>query len=79
MPEMNSRRRIPLPRLGTTPIFDANSCRQNRRVVAARSPPYGSPITADRASAVIQAAVAESKKRDWQMNIAVVERRRAAL
>jgi uncharacterized protein GlcG (DUF336 family) len=35
--------------------------------------PYGSPITADRASAVIQAAVAESKKRDWQMNIAVVD------
>ena len=35
--------------------------------------PYGSPITADRANAVIQAAAAESKKRDWQMNIAVVD------
>jgi glc operon protein GlcG len=35
--------------------------------------PYGSPITADRANSVIPAAVAESKKRDWQMNIAVVD------
>jgi glc operon protein GlcG len=35
--------------------------------------PYGSPITAERADSVIQAAVAESKKRDWQMNIAVVD------
>ncbi len=35
--------------------------------------PYGSPITADRANSVIQAAAAEAKKRDWQMNIAVVD------
>ena len=33
--------------------------------------PYGPPISLDRAQAVIQAAVAEAKKRNWKMNIAV--------
>jgi len=33
--------------------------------------PYGAPISLDRAQAVIQAAVAEAKKRNWKMNIAV--------
>jgi glc operon protein GlcG len=37
------------------------------------STPYGSAISADRANEVIQAAVAEAKKRGWQMNIAVVD------
>ena len=31
--------------------------------------PYGPPISLDRAHAVIHAAVAETKKRDWKMNI----------
>ena len=35
--------------------------------------PYGSPIVLDRAQAVIHAAVAEAKKRNWKMNIAVVD------
>jgi glc operon protein GlcG len=35
--------------------------------------PYGPPISLERAAAVINAAVAESKKRDWKMNIAVVD------
>ncbi len=35
--------------------------------------PYGAPISADRAQAAIQAAAAESKKRGWPMNIAVVD------
>lgn len=35
--------------------------------------PYGAPISADKAQAAIQAAVAESKKRGWQLNIAVVD------
>ena len=35
--------------------------------------PYGSPISLDRAQAVIDAAVAEAKKRDWKMNVAVVD------
>lgn len=35
--------------------------------------PYGPPISLDQAQAVIQAAVAEAKKRDWKMNIAVAD------
>ena len=35
--------------------------------------PYGAPITADRAHAILQAADAESKKRGWKMNIAVLD------
>ena len=35
--------------------------------------PYGPPISLDRAQAVIHAAVAEAKKRNWKMNIAVVD------
>jgi glc operon protein GlcG len=35
--------------------------------------PYGPPISLDQAQAVIQAAVAEAKKRDWKMNVAVVD------
>jgi glc operon protein GlcG len=35
--------------------------------------PYGSPISLDRAQAVIQSAVAEAKKRNWKMNAAVVD------
>ena len=33
--------------------------------------PYGRPISLDRAQAVIQAAVAEAKQRNWKMNVAV--------
>jgi glc operon protein GlcG len=35
--------------------------------------PYGPPISLDRAEAVIDAAVAEAKKRNWKMNIAVAD------
>lgn len=35
--------------------------------------PYGAPIGADKAREVIAAAAAESKKRNWSMNIAVVD------
>ena len=35
--------------------------------------PYGPPISLDRAQAVIQAAVAEAKKLNWKMNIAVAD------
>jgi hypothetical protein len=38
---------------------------------------FGLPISLDRAKAVIQAAVAEAKKRKWKMNIAVRPRRQA--
>jgi glc operon protein GlcG len=35
--------------------------------------PYGLPISLDQAQAVIHAAVAEAKKRDWKMNVAVAD------
>ena len=37
------------------------------------SPPYGAPISLQRAQAAIQAAMAEAQKRGWPMNIAVVD------
>ena len=35
--------------------------------------PYGLPISLDRAQTVISAAVAEAKKRNWKMNVAVMD------
>ena len=35
--------------------------------------PYGRPISLERAQAVIHAAVAEARKRDWKMNVAVAD------
>jgi glc operon protein GlcG len=35
--------------------------------------PYGIPISLDRAEAAIHAAVAEAKKRNWKMNVAVAD------
>jgi glc operon protein GlcG len=35
--------------------------------------PYGPPISLDRAQAVIHAAVAEAKNRNWKMNVAVAD------
>jgi uncharacterized protein GlcG (DUF336 family) len=35
--------------------------------------PYGAPISAQRAEAAVQAAVAEATKRGWPMNIAVYD------
>jgi glc operon protein GlcG len=35
--------------------------------------PYGLPISLDRAQAVIHTAVAEAKKRNWKMNVAVAD------
>jgi len=35
--------------------------------------PYGVPISLDRAQAIIRAAVAEAKKRNWKMNVAVTD------
>jgi glc operon protein GlcG len=35
--------------------------------------PYGLPISLDRAEAVVHALVAEAKKRNWKMNIAVAD------
>ncbi len=35
--------------------------------------PYGAPIGLERAEAAIAAAVAEAKRRDWKLNVAVVD------
>ena len=35
--------------------------------------PYGAPIPLERAMAAINAAVAEAKKHDWKLNVAVVD------
>lgn len=35
--------------------------------------PYGIPISLEQAQVVIQAAVAEAKKRNWKMNVAVAD------
>jgi glc operon protein GlcG len=35
--------------------------------------PYGLPISLDRARAVIHAALAEAKQRNWKMNVAVAD------
>jgi glc operon protein GlcG len=35
--------------------------------------PYGAPIGLERALAVIAAAVADARKRDWKLNVAVVD------
>ena len=35
--------------------------------------PYGTPISLERAQAAINAVVLEAKKRDWKMNVAVVD------
>jgi glc operon protein GlcG len=37
------------------------------------STPYGAPITLERAEAALAAAVAEAKKRGWEMNMAVMD------
>jgi len=35
--------------------------------------PYGAPIALDRAQSVVAAAVAEAQKRNWKMNVSVVD------
>lgn len=35
--------------------------------------PYGPAISLERAQAAISAVVAEAKKRDWKMNVAIVD------
>jgi hypothetical protein len=35
--------------------------------------PYGPPISLERAEAVIHAAVAEAKRRNWKMNVAIAD------
>src|ERR1700727_207401 len=59
-----------------TAIEAAKTAANPLDVVASEMPfdvPYGLPISLDRAQAAIHAAVAEAKKRNWKMNIAVAD------
>jgi len=35
--------------------------------------PYGAPLALERATLIINAAIAEAKKHDWKLNVAVVD------
>jgi uncharacterized protein GlcG (DUF336 family) len=63
--------------LGASPVRAQQSAQPNPLdVVPEKMPfdmPYGTPISLERAQAVIAAAVAEAKKRDWKLNVAVVD------
>ncbi len=63
--------------LGYSPVRAQQAPAQNPLdVVPEKMPfdvPYGTPISLERAEAAIAAAVAEAKKRDWKLNITVVD------
>src|SRR5437762_6913979 len=62
---------------GPTPIHAQQTPAANPLdVVPERMPfdiPYGAPISLERAEAAIAATVSEAKKRDWKLNVAVVD------
>ena len=62
---------------GTTPIQAQQTPAANPLdVVPDKMPfdiPYGTPISLERAEAAIAATVAEAKKHDWKLNVAVVD------
>ena len=63
--------------LGTAPIGAQQAPTPNQLdAVPDKMPfdvPYGTPISLERAQAAIAAAVAEARKRDWKLNVAVVD------
>ncbi len=63
--------------LGVNPVRAQQSASPNPLdVVPEKMPydiPYGTPILLERAEAAISATVAEAKKHDWKLNIAVVD------
>lgn len=61
---------------GTLVAGEAAAQAPNLNAIPEKMPfnvPFGPPISAERAQAVIAAAVAEAKKRGWEMNVAVVD------
>ena len=65
---------MPSDRTGTAPEAEPTS--NPLDVVPDQIPfdvPYGPPISLERAEAVIHAAVAEARKRNWKMNVAVAD------
>lgn len=62
--------------LAAMPASAQQAAPPNRDAIPDNMPfnvPYGAPIGADKAHELIVAAVAEAKKRNWPMNIAVVD------
>ena len=71
-------KRLVLAAAMATLAFGASAQQQGnpRDVVPDKMPndiPYGAPISLDRAQAAINAAIAESKKRGWKLNVAVLD------
>ena len=69
---MSERKRVVASPISGPPPMARNSL----DIVPEKIPfdvPYGSPISLERAQAAINAVVAEAKKRDWKMNVAVVD------
>ncbi len=63
--------------LGVSPVQSEQSVPPNPLdTVPEKMPfdvPYGTPISLERAESAIAAAVAEAKKHDWKLNVAVVD------
>lgn len=63
--------------LGVSPVRAQQSAPQNPLdIVPEKMPfdvPYGTPISLERADAAIAEAIAEAKKHDWKLNVAVVD------
>jgi uncharacterized protein GlcG (DUF336 family) len=79
---MSSIRVLAIAMLGAALLVTSPICAQQppaanpADVVPEKMPfdvPYGAPITLGRAETAIAGAVAEARKRDWKMNIAVVD------
>jgi glc operon protein GlcG len=62
--------------VGTEPRAQQQPTSPNLDAIPEKMPfsnPYGAPIGAERAQALIQTAIAEATKKGWPMNIAVVD------
>ena len=77
-----SKRKTAVAILGAASLIASPICAQQPAaanpldVVPEQMPfdvPYGAPISLESAQAAINAAVAEAKKRNWKMNVAVVD------
>ena len=76
---MSIKSMLKIATLGAILLAAANSYAQQANpldVVPDKMPfetPYGAPISLERANSILNAALAEAKKRDWKMNCAVVD------
>lgn len=76
---MSLKSAITFAALGAVALFSGSNLAQQptaRDAVPENLPfdiPYGAPISLDRADTAIAAALAEAKKRNWPMNVTVVD------